>query len=71
LARRDVDFGVAARRRGSNSGGDAIGRPPNDRPPGAARQNYESNVARLQVLLMPDPPVGREQHVETTLLGGV
>lgn len=62
-----VDFGVAARRRGSNSGDDAIGEPPNERPAGAACQNHESNAARLQVLLMPDPPVGCDQHLEAAL----
>ena len=67
----NLDFGVAARRRGWNSRSDAIGMLPNERPPGATRQNDESDRGVLQVLLVADAPVGREQQLEACLLGGV
>jgi hypothetical protein len=37
---------------------------PNERPPRGTCQDYEGDAAYLQVLLMADAPVGREQQVE-------
>jgi hypothetical protein len=44
---------------------------PNERPPRTARQNKKSDTARLEVLLVADPPVGCEQQLEARLFGGV
>ena len=67
----NLDLRVAARRRGSHSGSDALGMLPNERPPGGTCQDDEGDAASLQVLLVPDAPVGRKQQFEPCLLGGV
>jgi hypothetical protein len=43
----------------------------NTGPLGATRQNDEGDAAHLQVLLVSDAPVGREQQPESRLFGRV
>ena len=42
---------------------------PNERPPGGTCQDDEGDAASLQVLLVPDAPVGREQQLKLCRLG--
>jgi hypothetical protein len=67
----NLDLDVAARRRGSHGGSDAVGMLPNTGPLGAARQNDNSDAPPSQVLLVADATVGREQEFETRFLCGV
>ena len=55
----DVDLRIAARGRGSNGGSYAIRMLPYAGPPRASGQNDHGDAACLQVLLVPDAPVGR------------
>lgn len=52
-------------------GSDSIGVMPNLRPLRGARQDKEGDAPRLEVLLVPDAPIGCEQQVEAGLLGCV
>ena len=67
----NLDFGVAARRCGSNDGSDAVGMLPDAGPLGAARQSDEGDAPRSQVLLVADAAVGREQQLEPCRFRGV
>jgi hypothetical protein len=67
----DVNFCVAAGRRGRNGGGNAIDLLPNLRPFGAARQDHESDASFFQVLLMTNASIGCEQQLEARLLGNI
>ncbi len=67
----NLDFHVTARRRGSNDGSDAVGMLPNTGPLRAARQNDKGDAPHLQVLLVADAAVGREQQFEPRLFRGV
>jgi hypothetical protein len=48
---RNLDFGVAAGRRGRDSRRNAIGMSLNERPPRGARQNDERDASLFQILL--------------------
>ena len=50
----NLDLGVAARGRGRNSGGDAVGMFSNAGPLGAARQNHQGGTVNPQILLIAD-----------------
>src|SRR5437868_2929446 len=64
----NLDLVIAARRRGSHRGSDAVGMPSNTGPLGAARQNDNGNASPSQVLLVADATVGREQQFEPRIL---
>lgn len=66
----NLDLRVTAGSSGSNGGGNATGVLPNERPLRAAGTNDQSDVAISQILLVADPPIGGDQHVEARLFGG-
>ena len=68
---RNLDLAVAARLRGGNGSGDAVDMLANTGPLGAASQHDQRHAAHSQVLLVADPPIGRQQQVEACLLGSV
>jgi len=67
----NLDLCVATRRRESHSSGDSLGMLPDERPPAGTCQDNDGDAACLQVLLVADAPVGREQQLEPCRLGGV
>ena len=68
LPKRNVHFGVTARRGSLNSGFDAIQVESDSCPLGGASQDNEGNPPVLQVLLVADSVVCREQEIKACLL---